>query len=50
MHYESETKCNKGKQNKKRRGQMGKEMMYWYDCLLKVGFNQIINKLSVIHN
>ena len=47
MHYESETKCNKGKQNKKK---MGKEMMYWYDCLFKVGFNQIINKFSVIHN
>ena len=29
---------------------MSKEMMYWYDCLFKVGFNQIINKLSVIHN
>ena len=30
---------------------MDKEIMYWYDfCLFKVGFNQVINKLSFIRN
>ena len=29
---------------------MDKEVMYWCDfCLFKVGFNQLINKLSFIY-
>ena len=44
-------KCNKGKQSYQKRGHMDKEMMYWCDfCLFKVGFNQLINKLSFMRN
>ena len=51
MQYDSNTKCNKGKQNSHRRGPMGKEMMYCCDFyLFKVGFNQIINRLSFMRN
>ena len=33
------------------RDQMDKEMMYWCGfCLLIVGFNQLINKLSFMRN
>ena len=46
MEYGSKTKCNKGKQNYERRGQMDKEMMYWCDFyMFKIGFNQLINRL-----
>ena len=50
MEYDSK-KCNKGKQSYQKRGHMDKEIMYWCDfCLFKVGFNQLINKLSFMRN
>ena len=51
MESDSKTKCNQGKQSYQSRGQMDKEMMYWCDfCFFKVGFNQLINKLSFMCN
>ena len=51
MENDSKTKYNQGKQSQLRRGQMDEEMMYWCDFgLFKVGFNQLIKKLSFMHN
>ena len=51
MEYDSKTNVTKGNRATKGEVKWTKEMMYWCEfCLFKVGFNQLINKLSFMCN